>query len=463
MAAFILAALLLAGCLRAFAPTGGGNAAAPGAAYLAEVSARRLPAPDFDFTKAIDPDHGGLPAGHSIAALHTGSHGLRLVGYNPLGDIQRTGQPPGPGSAFTSLDVWGHYVCVAHWVGPGGVSGGATVLDISDPARPTVLWTVGSGSISSDCQFTDDGDHLLVASSGTPLETQEASPPPDAGNAGAKGLAVYDVRDKAHPRFLFTDATGDGDGLAYHNVFTATIAGTDYVFQTYSGNILALDAAAGRLRLVAKVDVAAHDVWVGRHPVTGQWVMASGAGNGTVLYGLDDPAHPVLLSTWEGDGSAKGWHRQWPVLGTVGGRAYLVVAGETTGPPEPYTVLDFTDPTRLEEVGHWELPGDPAPGVVPLYTFSPHEFETWDGYVASANYHAGVWVFDVGSPERAKAPVTLGYYLPHEIPQVEGGTGNTPWAMSPWVWGAAFDDRGYILSADLASGFYVLAFDATRP
>jgi hypothetical protein len=85
-----------------------------------------------------------------------------------------------------------------------------------------------------------------------------------------------------------------------------------------------------------------------------------------------------------------------------------------------------------------------------------HEFNTWDGYVATGNYHAGVWVFDVGSPDRLLKPVTVGYYLPHEDPRAYGGTRNAPFAWSPDVWGAYFDSRGYVLAADWYSGFYVL-------
>jgi len=125
-------------------------------------------------------------------------------------------------------------------------------------------------------------------------------------------------------------------------------------------------------------------------------------------------------------------------------------------------VLDWTDPTNVTALGHWQIPGNPEikePGQ--LCSMNSHEFNTWNGYVATGNYHAGVWVFDAGSPERLTSPVTIGYYEPHETPAMEGGTRNAPFAWSPDVWGAYFDSRGYILAADWYSGFYVLKFPGT--
>ena len=178
---------------------------------------------------------------------------------------------------------------------------------------------------------------------------------------------------------------------------------------------------------------------------------------------MERPEAPQVLGAWEAHDNYTGWHRQWPLMNTVDGHALLVVAGETGGGASlPYTVLDFTDPTNITELGHWQIPGNPDSADPNFYTFSAHEFTSWNGYIASGNYHGGVWVVDVGTMERAANPVTLGYYLPHEIPQAHGGTWDRPFLFNPDVWGAYFDDRGYILTADWGSGFYVLKFDGTK-
>ena len=56
--------------------------------------------------------------------------------------------------------------------------------------------------------------------------------------------------------------------------------------------------------------------------------------------------------------------------------------------------------------------------------------------------------------------MTIGYYLPDKEPAVEGNPGagaqdlTSPW--NPFVWGAFFDSRGYIVVGDFSSGLYVL-------
>lgn len=422
----------------------------PPVTFYPPASADRLPDPAHDFAGEWDWEHTGIPSGHSISAQHAHSFGLELAAYNPLTKLVGGESLASHDSSYIAIDTWNDtYACVAHWAASGG--GGAAIIDIRDPENPVVLSSAESGMYNSDCMFTDDGKYLLVGAYSGAGDAVPGVPPP-AGDLRAIGVNVYDITDAASPVFLFHDVNG-ADGNAYHNVYSAQINGTNYVFQTYTGNILALDPGATSLRSVSKVDVADHDMWVGHHPITGQWIMITGAGGGAMIYDMGNPAIPKKLGEWASD-EYTGWHRQWPLYNTVDGRALMMVAGEEGGQTW-YTVLDFTDPQDLIELGHWTIP-------TPL-TETQHEFETWDGYVATANYHQGLWLIDIGTMERALNPVTIGYYLPHEVAQTQGGTANLPaYASAPYVWGAAFDTRGYIYTADYTSGFYVLKFDATK-
>lgn len=428
------------------------------------VSSIRLPAPAFDFSKAIDANHGGIPHGHGLRALHRGSHGLSLVGYHPLTGLSASSAASSQDSGYTGLAVWKHFVCVTQFPGPGG----ASIVDIQNPARPTVLSTVASGMANWECEFTADGDYLLLAAYQGPSRGLPGVPPP-AGDAAAGGFSVYDVRDKRNPIFLFHDDTGS-DIQASHAPYGVKIGDTNYVFHSYTGHILALEPAAKRLRIVATVPKAGHDVWAGRHPVTGDWILAHGPGCDLVLYNINDPAHPVELDTWSYQEARKAGfdracadHWRWPLANTIGGRAYMVVVGaEINGATIPFTVVDITDPQDLFTVGQWEIPGRPVSPPPNFYTFGGTQYETWDGYVAAGIMHAGVWVFDIGSPERLRAPTTIGYYLPDEDPVMRGGLWNKPFAFNPLVWSAVFDERGYVLAADHASGLYILKFGATR-
>jgi hypothetical protein len=456
----ILAAvgLLLAGCVSP--ATNVDPASVPTAGDLA--GSERIAPPDKDLSKAIVSDHGA-PYMHAIPDLHKGSYRMDLAGYNPMTAMDGD-DPVIQNSAYAAITLFNDtYACVGHFAGTGGV-GGASILDVTDPAKPRIVASIPDMALVSRCQFTDDGKLLLVGSyAGAPTPgVPELGP---MGDLGSGGITVYDVSDVKHPKFVAHDVTGVETspggitGSAYHNFATVTVNGTYYLFQTYTGNVLTISPDGKTLKIVAHLDHADHDFWVGRHPITKDLYLVTGAGQGTAFFDINDPEHPELVGVWETTEKYQGWHRQWGLDQTVGGKAIMIVAGEecTNGKSLPYTVVDWTDPTTPIEMGHWQIPGNPAiqePGQ--LCSMNSHEFNTWNGYVATGNYHAGVWVFDVGSPERLVEPVTVGYYEPHEDPRAHAGTRNTPFAWSPDVWGAYFDNRGYVHAADWYSGYYVL-------
>lgn len=450
----------LAGCVDPSATDAIGPDAVP-APFGGELATEaRLPVPDFDFTQAIDPDHDGTPLGHSIPALHGGRHGLELVAYHPL--TRATDAPHTPDVGYTGIDVWSTFACVTQFPGPGGF----LVLDIADPASPRIVSGANSGMANQMCRFTDDGDYLLLGAYIGAAANPSGLPAP-VGDAASVGVRVYDVKDKANPRFLFHDTQGAED-QSTHGVYTAKVGDTNYVFYSYSGQIFAIDPGASRLRLVSTLEKSFHDAWAGRHPVTGDWISIQGNGCNLVIYDINDPAHPVELDEWFSDDEsayddacADHWRR--PLAQTVGGRAYVVVVGaKMDGPSLPFTVLDFTDPGEIFEVSRWIIPGEPISPPPNFYTFGGTEYETWNGYVAAGIMHAGVWVFDIGSPERALSPVTIGYWQGVQTPWLAGGTTNKPAPFAPMVWTAAFDERGYILSPETGTGLYIFKFGATR-
>lgn len=460
----LVALLLLAGCV-----TPGSETLLPDSTPPTDLAGERLPAPTEDLSGAIVSDHGA-PYLHAVPELHEGSYAIDLVGYDPLTRPAAGDHPLAMNSAWTAVTQYGHLACVSHFAGSGGL-GGATIVDFEDPTAPKVIASIPSLMLGSRCQFTDDGRFLLLGSYGGVQPGLQLPPP--LGDIAANGVSVFDVSDPANPKFLHHSTVGIGNVApladAYHNFDTELIDGVNYVFQTYTGNVLKLADDGSSLEIVSTVEHSDHDMWVGKHPVTNVTMMMTGAGDGTAFYDMTDPAAPQMLGVWEANVTDEvryvGWHRQWPLAETVEGRALVVVAGEECGNGKslPYTVLDWTDPAAPTELGHWQIPGDPEieePGQ--LCSMNSHEFNVWKGYVATGNYHAGVWVFDVGTLERAREPVTIGYYLPSEVPQMQGGTRNTPFAWSPDVWGAYFDDRGYIIAADWSTGFYVLGFDATE-
>lgn len=454
---FVLSlALLAAGCVDTGGVTGAGSDAD------ASLPGQRLPAATEDLSGAIASDHGA-PYLHAVPQLHEGSYGMELAGYNPL---TRPGEvhPLVQNSAFAAVTIHKRIACVSGFAGTGGF-GGAILVDIEDPTNPTVLSSIPTTSLQARCQFTDDGRFLLLAAYGG--ATPGTGLPEPLADAGSWGLSVYDVSDPKAPKFLLHDAQGAGLGEAsnvasgpYHNVDSETIDGETYIFQTYTCNVLKLAPEGTSLEMVGKLEHCNHDFWTGTHPITGDRMLVTGtSSDGTAFISLKDPASPVTLGTFEPGEGFEGWHRQWPLANLVDGKALIVVAGEQCGNGKslPYHVLDWSDPSEPAQLGSWIIPGEPEikePGQ--LCSMNSHEFNEYNGYIASANYHAGVWVFDVGSPERSLEPATIGYYLPSEDPRAHGGVRNSPFAWSPDVWTAAFDDRGYVVTADWYSGLYVL-------
>lgn len=414
------------------------------------LAAERLEAPtDVDFSAVVRGTHE-VEGGHAIRALHGGAYGLERVGYNSLANPGLGLRPVG----FAAADVWENYVAVQ------SLAGGVVIVDIFEPANPRVLSVAGSTMVAADAQFSDDGRYLFA---GCFAGDQRGGVPELGGtrlsflaDAGDCGVTVWDVADKTNPRFLFN--TGSG---TYHNLFTATIDGTAYLFQV-GGDIQKLvEDPEPHLESVAEVPYMVHDLTVSRSPVTGDWWMyTGGAEGGLAIYDVNDPADPLLIGTWmpaEGE-VALAWHDQQPLMQLVDGRALVVGAGEVgDGSQVPIVVLDVTDVDNITKVGEWLIPGKPEnAGPVNFFTMGPHEFEVWNGYIALGHYHSGVWLIDVGSPERAAQPATLGYYIPDQQ-----GAGSVPMPFNPWVWGAYFDARGYIVATDVGSGLYVLKFGAT--
>ena len=463
--AALLAAGLLAGCLSDDQDPEGGDPVQPG---IPSVSAERLPAPPADvqasFATAIVGDHGA-PMMHTIRSLHLGlSHGMEVAGWDPLVDKL----PPGAvGTGWGAAGLWKTYACVAQFAGTGAIA----IIDIADATNIEVLAQVDDPLVNGDCQFTADGNYMLAGAylEGTTYpDVGEQDLCPHGCPAGG-GINVWDVTDKSAPRHILYENTGEYHTLQLH---TDPDTNQTYVIQAYSGNIYRFDPEGPVLLKVNTITPMEHDMWIATHPITGMVLLYTGAGSGFTIYDFDDPENPVAIATWDPSedpnvpanqrGGCCGWHRQATVDQLIDGRAIAVVAGEACGAGYtlPYFVMDVTDPTNPFALSSWEVPGDPeTTDPTHLCEMSPHEFAVFDGYVVTGNYHAGVWLFDIGSAERLMEPVTLGYYVPDKEPATESGPAGAqdltfPW--NPFVWGAFFDDRGYILAGDFSSGVYLL-------
>lgn len=442
----------LVGCLAGPADLGPvENASNPGSPFAPVTP----PKPSFDFAAIVDPDHGA----HVVADLHAAGHGLKLVGHTGVQSIL----PAGMRGSITQIDVWKGYAAVAGFQeGPAFV-----IVDLRDPAHPTPLSHYPSAAQGWTVRFSDDGQYLFYGCQMLPppylttgLVKGDCRDPEALHVPGTPtgGVGVFDVSDKANPRFIDFLATPGS-----HNLQQQSINGTDFVF-TANTTILKFDRSAQKLVQVAHVP-GTHDATVVRHPLTGDWLLYTGTQQ-LAIYNVTNPEDPQIVlnpGDWK-DGT--GWHDQVAFPYLVDGRALLALAGENfvstgaaagDGVPDTITLVDITDPAQPKKLGTWK---PPFAAKLPWasYAFSAHEMAaTPQGQLAVAWYHGGAWVIDLSTQERQAAPVTLAAYQPHVAMNVLPSTfQQTPLPYVPYVWSAAWDERGYLVVPDIHTGVYVL-------
>jgi hypothetical protein len=419
------------------------------------------PVPDFDFSTVVDTTH----TAHELPELHTAGHGLDLVGHASIQQIL----PLGVRGSITAIDIWGHYAVVS------GMEGGLAfaIVDIADPANPKAVGWAPSQADGWTARFSGDGNYVfygcqMAATASTPTnpgqvvgtctDTSKVHVPytVDPGSDPA-GVSVWNVTDKAHPKYVaFTSIGGS------HNIYTANIGGEDYVF-TSATAILHFNRGNQTLDLLAELP-GRHDITVVQHPITHDWLLFTGVGD-LSIYNVNDPANPSVV--YEGDSKEGwvGWHDQVLVPGLVDGRVILLLSGETGTStavnqehlPDIVSVVDVTNPESPVLLSQWQ---PPFASAVPWnsYLYSVHEMAaTPTGQVAIAWYHGGVWVIDVSTQARQGSPPILAAYQPHEAMDVVPSTFvQTPLPYVPFVWGAGWDSRGYLVVPDMHTGVYVL-------
>lgn len=447
----VLLTALVGGCISAGVdPVDPASAPASAGAFVPEI-------PEFDWTSVVDPDH----ANHQLPLLHTGGNGLTLAGRASIAEIV----PPGVSAAITQVDVWQNYALVS------GMQGGMAfaIVDITDPNAPRTVSWFPSAADGWTARFSDDGNYVFygcqmfgapytpwTAVKGTCEDPDAVHTPLDANPAG---VTVVDVSDKANPVFVDFLETGGS-----HNIFVAGINGTDYVF-TSAVTILKFDRETKSLEQVAEVP-GVHDATVARHPLTGDWLLFTGTGE-LSIYNVNDPTNPepLFLGAEAPDMvNWVGWHEQTLVPGMVDGKAVLVVGGESfvspQGIPDKVGFVDVTDPRNPTLLSEWAPPFTSATPWV-SYLYSVHEIAaTPTGQVAISWYHAGVWVLDVSTAERQAEPATLAAYLPNAMMDALPALFvQTPQPVVPFVWGAGWDARGYLIVPDMYTGLYVLEPD----
>ena len=300
------------------------------------------------------------------------------------------------------------------------ISEGFAVVDISDPASPSVLVENRDPLPERDTLVFDVYDVKLDTENDLLAVVAPANP--GAGNT-FQGLLVYDVSDPASPERVAVHETT----FFNHN---CDIAG-GYAYLCGNGEaenaLVVVDATTGeavgrwsiadvepRWRDVRSVLWVLHDVHV-----RGDLAFCSYWDAGTWIVDVSDPAAPELVTKVRGRGpeefasmnasGARAAALAQPgndhttetsedgELLAIGVEAWAETDNADARGPGGITLYDISDPAEPVERGVVAPPPTPDPTFNGVWTTS-HNFELRNGRLYSAWYRGGVRVHDVRDP-----------------------------------------------------------------
>jgi hypothetical protein len=449
------------------------------------------------------------PAGHYNASLHQGAFNLQRVGYS--NGIDASGDPNHiPPTAFwNELAVTPTHAYLSA-ESTDGAYGGFSILDISDKAQPRVLSHFNAQS-GFDVEVNQDETLAFLATQRNMPDqvARGAVATQDPNAALPRGIYVVDITDKRAPTldsFVPLPVNGPHTITYVHhplngndylvactydlqrdpvtNAITGVVPATQrmIVFLVQPNPVRAAvpQVPAGpRVSLVPVAQfqildpnapglVFPHDTRVGPDPLNPSKVYITLAywDKGVRILDFTDPPQPdptrldpaqspalreVGSFTEFSPSAYNSIHLAKQVL--LAGKPVVVAEPEIISAPDEtgqITFLDTSDVARPTKISWWTLPQQDPPLGVRNLDFSPHNFDVWDGKVALAHYHAGLWVIDVHDAANLAAPKSVAFYMP-ALPRT-----NSP-VMQPDVWGVVAQG-GYLFVSDEATGLHILRY-----
>ena len=443
----------------------------------------------------------GSDRGHYDASLHNGSYNMELVAYhNGVDSSGDANKIPGD-TYYTELAVTRDYAYLSRNSASGNV-GGFVILKLRDtPGAPLAPLKVGEfkGLGSADIEVNDNETLAFLATQrNLPAQAAQSALAATDPRAGLpRGIYVVNIADKTSPTLAtFVPLPVNGphtmtyvhhpNGKSYLIVCTydlvtdpgsgalvGTLGATQrvIVYQIVEpGSLPATPAAVpATLAPVSQYTIPEqaplgklylpHDTRVQVHTVGGDsrvLLYIAYWDKGLQILDMSDPAQlkPVGASTDFAPSALNNIHLAQPFDEAIAGRRVTVTQPEIPSAADEtgqITFFDTTDPAKPQKVGHWTLPqGEQGQLGITNFDFSPHNFDLWDGKVALAHFHAGVWVIDVHDEANLEHPKSVGYYMPH-VPR-----DNAP-SPQPNTWGV-YEVDGLLYAVDESTGLYVLKY-----
>lgn len=316
---------------------------------------------------------------------------------------------PHPNLPYT--DIWG-YAANGHEYALMGITGGTSIIDVTDPANPVEVDVV-PGPLAPPYEWRDIKTHLNYA-----YIISE-------GSGSGSGLQVVDLSylpDSASLVYTFNNTF-----TSSHNVFIAD--GYAYVVGTSLGGMHILDLTVPSIPVQTgyySTSGYIHDVYVWNDTA---YVSSA---NTYDIVNVSDKFNPQLVSTsatLPGIYAHSGWLTE--------DKRYFVAC-------EEFNVRDITV-WDLQDRSSWNL-------VVPTWQMSGaspvHNVFVLGDYAHISYYKDGYVVLDISNPEN---PLFAGQY--DTYPSSGGGTYNGAWGVYPYL------PSGNILVSDMVTGLYVCKFN----
>jgi hypothetical protein len=427
-------ALLLSGCL---STDGAGDGGADGSNVSNDDGAPTWGKPIADPWPAVQAKMAGVPC---EAPVNSGQSENLVLLANVTYDLELTG-------IHGEVDIRNGLALHARYD-----QGGFELIDVRDPLHPVALGVhdpnAEDGGNSYDVKFSPDNATALYG----------------AGNE----IAMVDVRDPLNPvsvgNWSLDDATPTVPQTGHtHMLFTARIAGEDWVFIAPNANtgifILRMTGTpdARSLEYVAQTlpveggPIGPHDLYVQQDEVDGHWYLYSADGfHGWTVFNIDDPTSPELAGGLVNPAEAAYTHSiqaQW-----VNGRRLVATIGEVG-----VNIFKVYDGTNLR-----------APLLLGVYQASPgpgsaapeHNFNVVGGKLYLSYYTLGMYIFDL--TKLSGIPVAD---TPNMQPVAHWGTNSetAPGATDfNGIWDTVLVD-GVIYLSNIEGGLYIVGYGCNGP
>lgn len=398
----------------------------------------------------------GPPSGSAVSAGVTTSPNVRLVAHLP-----RPAPLDGPHSWNTDLAFQGDYAYVGNF-------DGFSVIDIADPAKPSVVSTVSCPGQQNDVSVHGD---LLILSVDEPRSGESCG---SARGDAWEGLRLFDISDKRRPRYLSAVATACGSHT--HTTVPSQDGETLYVYVSSPGPSPYAKTCPPPHRMIqvvriplgrpaaAKV-ISSPDIFpegqeaggfTGCHDVTAfpaKGLAAAACFGDGVLLDISDPARPKVSQQLRDTENFDLWHSATfnndgtkVIFGDeLGGGSMATCDSRTPRTKGANALYDLAD-GRLTRRGYFKMPREQSETencVAHNGSLIPVEGRD---VMVQAWYQGGVSIWDFTDSDR-----------PREIGFLDRGPSSAERVIAgSW---SAYYYNGYIYSSDILGGLDVIEID----